>query len=135
MWGQNLRHGNEIQDYYTPYITNLENQTGDVLPIVSADFGLYTDWDYNVMNPYLEQHWDKNGLVTLSWHTVNPWTGGDSWDVTNQSLISDLIDPSKAISTTWRTMLDEVADALLDLQNRGVTVLWRPLHEANGAWF
>ena len=135
MWGQNLRHGNEIQDYYGPYITDLQQQTGEALPIVSADYGLGTDWNYQVMHPYLEQHWNQNGLVTLSWHTVNPWTGGDSWDVTNQALIADLINPSKSIYTEWRSMLDEIADALLDLQSRGVTVMWRPLHEANGDWF
>lgn len=31
--------------------------------------------------------------------------------------------------------IDQIADYLKQLQNKGIAVLWRPYHEMNGAWF
>lgn len=31
--------------------------------------------------------------------------------------------------------MDKVGAALQELQNQGVTVLWRPFHEFDGKWF
>ena len=35
----------------------------------------------------------------------------------------------------WLDQLDTMASFLLQLQAQKVPVLWRPFHEANGAWF
>ena len=39
------------------------------------------------------------------------------------------------VNAVWVRELDKIAAALSELQNAGVTVLWRPLHEANGRTF
>jgi mannan endo-1,4-beta-mannosidase len=87
--------------------------------------------------------WEQGFWVNLSCHFRNPWTGGpsgnyedesttDPWDRRN---ITDLLTPGTAANTAWMTQLDEVADGLQTLQEQGVIVFWRPLHEMNGDWF
>jgi len=135
LYSQDLGHVGNMATNYDAYVTNLETNSGVLLPMVGGDYGLGA-YDMNAINSTLEDHWDQHGLITLSWHLDNPWTGGDSWDVSHQGELPDLIDPSNTtLFNTWRNQLDEIAAVLLDLKNRGVVVLWRPLHEANGYWF
>ena len=54
---------------------------------------------------------------------------------TNINLSAAMADPS---STTYKAIvadIDRIAVQLKKLQDAGITVLWRPLHEADGAWF
>ncbi|NND32518.1 MAG: T9SS type A sorting domain-containing protein [Saprospiraceae bacterium] len=134
LYSQDLGHVDNISNQYATYITGLENNTGVLLPMIGGDYGL-GGYDMNAINTTLENHWNQKKLVTLSWHLPNPWTSGDSWDVTNQDKLADLLDNTKPVAATWRSQLDEIATVLQDLKNRGVVVLWRPLHEANGYWF
>src|SRR5690606_9161779 len=56
----------------------------------------------------------------------------DPWDRRN---VRDLITPGKPGYSNWIRMLDDLAVHLQTLENRGVVVLFRPLHELNGTWF
>jgi mannan endo-1,4-beta-mannosidase len=38
------------------------------------------------------------------------------------------------LNRAWRAQVDAVVPALLELQDAGVEVLWRPLHEMNDTW-
>ncbi len=74
------------------------------------------------------------GLVELGTLPDNPWTGGDAWDLSVTD-IWKLTTPGQDGYDEWTEQLDFFADILRQLQERGVTVLWRPLHEMNGDWF
>lgn len=88
------------------------------------------DW-YNATN--------KKGLVSFQWHWHSPSGGnvGTNTFYTNQTIF----DVTKAIQngTTENTLIlrdiDSIATQLKRLQTAKVPVLWRPLHEAGGAWF
>ena len=67
-------------------------------------------------------------------HPPNPWTGGDSWDCDKVSF-QDLTKSGTRANRRYRKWVSDVADIVDELQERNVTVLWRPLHEANGDWF
>ncbi|MBK8503344.1 MAG: hypothetical protein IPL46_14675 [Saprospiraceae bacterium] len=134
LYSQDLGHVDNISASYASYVTDLQTNTGVLLPMIGGDYGL-GNYNMTAINNTLENHWNQKKLITLSWHLPNPWTGGDSWDITNQGLLADLINPAKMVSTVWTNQLDEIANVLLDLKSRGVVVLWRPLHEANGSWF
>ncbi len=83
---------------------------------------------------------DKGGIVTASSHFANPIP-----DPTARALCRGIFGGAE----TWEEMLTEgtklnkiikeelILDGkfLCELKRRGVTVLWRPLHEANGNWF
>lgn len=49
--------------------------------------------------------------------------------------LTQLVNPQSPIHTVWRRKLDRIANALAELQQAGVVVLWRPLQEMNGNWF
>lgn len=79
------------------------------------------------------------GIVTFQWHWHSPsggkagtntfYTNQTSFDVSN-AVISGTVENSLVIRD-----IDSIATQLGKLQAAGVPVLWRPLHEAGGAWF
>jgi mannan endo-1,4-beta-mannosidase len=97
----------------------------------------YTD------NANLVSHWNAGGLIAVSHHFPNPLrtngmagmgaTGREtSANIANMLGGPDANNPDKQ---RWYDGLWQVYQALLDMQNRGITVLYRPLHEMNGDWF
>ncbi len=137
--GQFIGHPHPgIVDAYDQYVTQLHSQTGDWVGMVGADYDRLSEGttvDLSVVNQLLIDHWNKGGLVTVSWHALNPWTGGGARDTTVNGTFLDLITPGTAVNQTWMGQLDRVADALAELQAAGVMVLWRPFHESNGKSF
>lgn len=123
-------------------------QLADIKALSGKEAGM-TGMDYvmeegrHAANLYLIDQWERGLIVTLSWHSPNPWTGGKSDDIgdpndpdTNwRAKLGELVDPSTVAGATWAQMLAEIADSLVELRDAGVPVLWRPLHELNGGWF
>lgn len=113
------------------------DQTGRWPALTGMD---YRNWDMSHgnnlsdANRYLIEHWNNGGLVTVSWHANNPWTGGSSNDKTITSL-TDLTQPGRPGHDQWMRQLDDIASGLQELEDAGVVVIWRPLHEMNGGWF
>lgn len=81
----------------------------------------------------------KKGIVSFQWHWHSPSGGNVSTNTfyTNQTSF----DASKAVQTGTAEYtailrdIDSIATQLKKLQTAGVPVLFRPLHEAGGAWF
>jgi len=114
---------------YASRVTALHTLTGEWVSMVGADYGYDRPLSEILAgNVTLADHWNAGGLVTLHAHPFNPWTGGSAWDTSTRH-IERIYNPSYAVYTTWRTVLDRWAQGLADLQNRGVVVLWRPFHE------
>lgn len=92
---------------------------------------------------YMTDMWNQGYLVTFSCHFRNPWTGRsatdwgnpdtpDQWD---RRSVRELTVPGSAAYNNWIATLDDIARHMQTLEDRGVVVLYRPLHELNGAWF
>lgn len=128
-----------VQSNYDRYVTNLYLSTGQLVALVGADYARLAEQndpvDLSLTNDVLANHWNAGGLVTISWHARNPWTGGNSRDRTIGSPFSDLTTPGTEAYNAWMAQLTQVADALEALEHLGVVVLWRPLHESNGRGF
>lgn len=112
--------------------------------------------DYGDISAAREQ-WQKNGLVSYMWHWNVPtsqeaWEKGKAGDFEGYGFYSDKTGFSivnALTSGTWENDfllqdIEKVAGYLKLLQEEGIPVLWRPLHEAagnynvygtNGAWF
>lgn len=127
------------QEAYDRLVAGLHEETGLWVALIGADYGLLMEQnepvDLSATNAPLISHWQKGGLVTVSWHARNPWTGANSRDNTITGHFSDLLKPGTPVNAVWMKELDQVADALAELQQAGVTVLWRPFHEWNGRSF
>jgi len=126
--------------YYDTYIDALADMSGRHVGLMGADFGFFSSNDYPVQT--LIDHWNEGGLVTVNWHVDNPFVAGYNpyWNtVENKSKIDfDLLlrdSEYGQVRTNYRTELDNIAGALQELRDAGVTVIWRPFHEMNGDFF
>lgn len=93
--------------------------------------------------------WENNGLVTYMWHWLVPPTQGAAISEYTYSANNGFDIRNALTSGTWENEqiladIEKVAGYLKLLQDAGIPVLWRPLHEAagsytaygsNGAWF
>jgi mannan endo-1,4-beta-mannosidase len=89
-------------------------------------------------------YWNKGGLVTISWHQVNPETWDGSIDEgpfeytqyqMSQEKFNQIFVPESDLQIKYQQHIDTIAGYLKQLQEAGVVVLWRPYHEMNGGWF
>lgn len=93
---------------------------------------------------------EEGGIVTFCWHWGSPKAyikdGKDSngnprwWGAFyTENTTFDIEAVMNGGDPTGRELLDKdiagIAEQLLKLQEAGVPVLWRPLHEASGGWF
>jgi len=97
---------------------------------------------FDRMRKEIIQHFDKGGMITLSWHLDNPLTGNSSWvadslkDIENQTVASVLKGGSQ--HEKFLSWLDRIADFLNSLETPygvHVPILFRPWHEHSGSWF
>lgn len=115
-------------DYEMDYI---EDTTGKLPAMRGLDF-MNDDFDGVVERA---KAWDeKGGLVTICWHTGVNGKGyteslGDNPDYSK--LLTEGTDEYNSMMASW----DNAAKALQELEDAGVTVLWRPFHEFDGQWF
>lgn len=130
--GQNLGWSFEM---YNQTVAGLQNQTNQWLGIIGGQMR-YTDIEIDYPGLVtLYANWQANGgICELAMLPDNPWTGGNIWD-RSQTNISQLTTPGAPGYASWRAQLDFYADVLSDMQDAGVTVIFRPLMEMNGDWF
>jgi mannan endo-1,4-beta-mannosidase len=139
--GQQLGHANEgastLVDNYSRYFEALQSQTGKLPAFMGIDYG----WeklpaDYSDTNKKLTEYWKKGGLVEVSMSPSNPFTGGGLRDFgLGGHRYDEVFTSGTVVNKRWLQDLDKVAAGLQQLQDAGVTVLWRPLHEMNGDFF
>ncbi|MBQ7423044.1 MAG: beta-mannosidase [Prevotella sp.] len=82
-------------------------------------------------------HYNRNGIITISWHPRNPLTGGTAWDVTSDQVVRSVL-PGGTQTEKFQLWMQRVGDFLLTLKtNEGtaIPVIFRPWHENNGSWF
>lgn len=90
-------------------------------------------------------HHNRGGIISVLWHwnaptglydtEENKWWSGFYTRATDFDVAAALSDTTNANYTLLLRDIDAIAIQLKRLQDAGVPVLWRPLHEAEGAWF
>jgi mannan endo-1,4-beta-mannosidase len=114
----------------------LKNQCGQHPCLLACDYGNWvsstnTQVDSSC-NDTLKDWWHHGGLVSVGIHMPSPTGGGFDTKLDN---FGDLTNSTTAVGRAWQGTLDKIGDGLSDLDNAGVVVFWRPLHEMNGDWF
>lgn len=86
--------------------------------------------------------WYEGGIVTFCWHWSAPtkyltgkWYTGFNTDSTNLDLAKVMNGEDMEAYELLMEDVDAIATQLKRLQDAGVPILWRPLHEASGGWF
>ncbi|MGI5213462.1 glycosyl hydrolase [Plantactinospora sp. CA-290183] len=90
--------------------------------------------------------WDaRGGMATLCWHWNAPsglidtegheWWRGFYTDSTTFDVQAALADKTSADYQLLIRDIDAIAVQLQRLEDAGIPILWRPLHEAEGGWF
>ena len=159
--GQSCGHVNNI--YNPKDLMGFQQQAGKVFKdtgewpaIIAVDYGhdrIYAPDELSAANKVLIDYWNSGGLVAVGFSPINPWRNDES-DLSNQNSswkdsytiwlseeekreidLNKLIDPNEDIHKVWRKKLDRIADALQELEDAGVTVLFKPMQEHNGNWF
>ena len=118
------------KDYEIDYIQNV---TGKKPAIRGLDYG---DNTFKGVNNRAIKYWNEGGLVTICWHCGTDFSGG--WAESTSTNIwnwSAVFSEGSASNEKIIAGMDKAAKALLQLQEAGVTVLWKPFHEFDGQWF
>ncbi len=123
------------------------DKTGKQPAIRGIDFLAYnttTDWRDQAPERCIEWFNEYGGIPTVSWHWNVPIEEGSTetaFYVESASATYTTFSISKALEEgTWENdviMADIalIASELQKLEDADVPILWRPLHEAEGAWF
>ena len=125
------------------YSSQLNGITGNWPGLHSGDF-LFAAVDINnrqtMINEIIAQ-WNAGAVVNLMWHACNPvgtspcqWSGGVIAELTDPQW-TDLLTDGTVLNNRWKARMDEVAVFLQQLEDAGVEVMFRPLHEMNQSLF
>jgi mannan endo-1,4-beta-mannosidase len=137
-------HNREPNATPARWTNKVDSLTGKYPGFWSGDFLFQRDNINNrqiMVNEALAQ-WKKGAVVQIMWHACDPALqepcGFDSTGVLSH--LSDvqwkeLTTDGTALNRKWKAMVDEVCVYLKFLQDHGVEVLWRPLHEMNQGAF
>lgn len=121
--------------------------SGKYPAILGVDVGYYsqTGVDHGAEVSSTEQaiaYWEKGGIVTICWHWLAPekyitgtWYSAFRPEEVRMNLTAMLNGEDEEGLALLKKDMGNIAQQLLKMQEAGVPVLWRPLHEASGGWF
>ena len=149
MYGEKILSGQYCDDG----MYGLENAAiwkvtgGDYPAVLGLDFIEYTpsrvaNGSVGRATDQAIEYWENGGIVTFCWHWNAPekyltgqWYSGFYTEHTNIDLAKIMNGEDPEGYALLMEDIDAIAEQLLILQDAGVPVLWRPLHEASGGWF
>ncbi|OHW97248.1 glycosyl hydrolase family 26 protein [Colletotrichum incanum] len=132
------------------YSNWINEQIGKLPALVSVDLMDYSPSrvERGTVGTAVEEaitHHERGGIVSVLWHwnaptglydtEENKWWSGFYTRATDFDVSAALADTINANYTLIIRDIDAIAVQLKRLQEAGVPVLWRPLHEAEGGWF
>lgn len=85
---------------------------------------------------FIQEAYERGGVITLSWHLNNPLTGSTAWDNKPGAVTAILQGGEK--NKMYKEWLDRVADFIGGLKGKNgepIPVILRLFHELNGGWF
>ncbi|MCV4234709.1 glycoside hydrolase family 26 protein [Virgibacillus sp. LDC1] len=151
IYGKRMLTGQQIGVVLTPEFEMIHEVTGKYPAVGGFDFMNYSpsrvergaerqDTDLAM------KWWKRGGIVTFCWHWNAPkdlidlppdrtWGRGFYTNATTFDIARAMSEPSSEEYGLILRDIDTIAVELKRLQDAGIPVLWRPLHEASGGWF
>ncbi|KAK0614692.1 glycosyl hydrolase family 26-domain-containing protein [Immersiella caudata] len=146
IYGKKILSGQQELSY-SSWIAQL---TGKTPALISFDFMDYTPSrvERGTVGTSVEEalvHHNRGGIISFLWHwnaptglydtEENKWWSGFYTRATDFDIASALSSTTNANYTLILRDIDAIAVQLKRLQQAGVPILFRPLHEAEGGWF
>jgi mannan endo-1,4-beta-mannosidase len=138
------QHNREPNSSPAQWTAQIHATTGRYPGLWSGDFLFQAD---NIANrgrmiDQAIQEWRNGAIVNIMWHACSPalaepcgWDSGGVLSEMSNEQWSQLITNGTGLNTTWKRRMDAVAVHLQRLEDAGVEVLFRPLHEMNQGVF
>ena len=138
--------------------SDVKNVCGDYPAIMGFDLGGIEMGDqknldsvpFTRMTEEIKNHYQRGGIVTLSWHPRNPLTTiegggnagqkfpeGTAWDTTDSTVVKQILGEGE-VHDRFQTWMQRVSDFLTTLKTddgEKIPVIFRPWHENSGSWF
>ena len=131
--------------------SDVKSVCGDFPAVIGFDLGHLELGDsvnldgvpFDRMRDEIIRHFDRGGMVTLSWHLDNPLTGGSAWvkpdSLTDQEkqTVASVLEGGKCHEKFlgWLDILASFLNSLETPYGVKVPVRRRPWHEHTGSWF
>ncbi len=113
-------------------LLHIKKASGKQPAILGLD---YIENDFFGVNRRAKAWHEKGGIVSICWHWGIPPYGVGYPSSQSEVDMDELLTPGTALYQGMLDNMDVVAEALRRLQEDDIPVLWRPLHEFDGAWF
>jgi len=138
--------------------SDVKNVCGDYPAVMGFDLGGIEMGDrknldsvpFSRMTEEIIAHYQRGGIVTLSWHPRNPvttidgggWAGqkfpeGTAWDVSDSAVVKKIL-PGGEYHEKFELWMQRVSDFLATLKTadgQKIPIIFRPWHENSGSWF
>ncbi|RYP22092.1 hypothetical protein DL765_001851 [Monosporascus sp. GIB2] len=147
IYGKNILSGQQDLSYAN-WITENVGKTPAVVSVDLMDYSpsrVEFQGDIATTIEDAITHHKRGGIVSVLWHwnaptglyntDEQPWWSGFYTRATDFNFATALADTTNANYTLIIRDIDAIAVQLKRLQDAGVPVLFRPLHEAEGGWF
>lgn len=137
-------HNRQPNSNPNTYSQQLNNITGVWPGLYSADFQFEPNEIANrqTMIDQAITEWNNGAMINIMWHACNPakqepcyWDSNGVLSQMSNYEWDQLITDGTAINASWKSMMDDVAFYLQQLEDEGVEVFFRPLHEMNQGMF
>lgn len=124
----------------SPWADWIEETSGKEVALMGMDL-MHSFRGYNWVSdeaPFADAKgwYARKGIPALMWHWRDPsrQTEGFYTEATDFD-ISKIFEPESPEYIAMLADIDLAAEQFIELQEEGVPVLWRPMHEAAGGWF
>jgi mannan endo-1,4-beta-mannosidase len=136
------QHNREPANEPTKWTQKVHDITGKYPGLWGADLSFHSLTNRPLQIAEAKRQWFAGSLVTLMWHMCPPThpepcgldTPDGIWAKLDEAQWHELITDGTPLNRAWHDELDAVVPLLRELQDAGVEVLWRPLHEMNDTW-
>ncbi|MBQ8208470.1 MAG: leucine-rich repeat protein [Clostridia bacterium] len=139
---EHVLYGQQIStntvDAFANYLAMFRDETGDYPAVVGIDQssinqGEFTDEEKTIFFDDLLEYARRGGIITLSIHLTNPAdaTQGYRGELGFEDAWEEILTEDSELNLSLHTYLAQAAETLQYLEDRGIPVLFRPLHEMN----
>ena len=105
--------------------------------IMGIEKGLFSSSRLKRIRKEISKQHARGGVINLTWHSTNPVTGGDSWDIQDTLSVGKVLTEPNHYNTfiSWIDNLALFFNSLKTDDGRNIPIIFCPWHESNGTWF